>query len=173
LRGGHTSLLLSQPTSHPRFAPGPDPTASVGLVNIAKNAAGCPQRKYQGRRSLFFGAVTYFSDQLRGITKNYSEQTNILIIGSGINFIDVAGCETLVNEAHNLHLNGRQLYLSSLKGNVRDILQRGGYLERIGADHIFPFKEEAIKYLVPHLDPERCRVCNFIFHECGKCRHDL
>jgi SulP family sulfate permease len=66
-------------------------------------------------------------------------------------------------------LNGRQLYLSSLKGNVRDILQRGGYLEHIGADHVFPFKEEAIKYLVPHLDPERCRVCKVrIFHECAQ-----
>jgi len=52
---------------------------------------------------------------------------------------------------------------------VRDILQRGGYLERIGADHVFPFKEEAIKYLVPHLDPERCRVCKVrIFHECAQ-----
>jgi len=166
-------LLYLNRTSHPRFitmVPDPD-SDRRSFINVAKKPLPeCPQMKIvRVDGSLFFGAVTYFSDQLRGITKLYSEQTNILIIGSGINFIDVAGCETLVNEAHNLHLNGRQLYLSSLKGNVRDILQRGGYLERLGVDRIFPFKEEAIRYLVPHLDPERCRVCKVrIFHECAQ-----
>ena len=166
-------VLYLNRTSHPHFitmAPDPD-SVRRSFINIAnKPLPECPQMKIiRVDGSLFFGAVSHFSDELRAITKLHSEQTNILIICSGINFIDVAGCEALVHEAHNLHLNGRQLYLSSIKGEVRDILKRGGYLDRIGMDHVFLFKEEAIKTLIPHLDPERCHFCKArIFNECSR-----
>jgi SulP family sulfate permease len=102
------------------------------------------------------------------MTRNSPEQAHILIVGSGINFIDVAGCEALANEAHRLHVSGRQLYLCTLKGEVLNTLRRGGYLQRIGEENVFPSKLEAIGRIVPRLDPERCRVCTArIFRECA------
>ncbi len=95
--------------------------------------------------SLFFGAVNYFAEQLHAVTQESPEQAHILIVGSGINFIDVAGCETLANEAHRLHMEGRKLYLCSLKGEVVETLHRGGYIDRIGEENILGSKKAAIR----------------------------
>jgi SulP family sulfate permease len=89
-------------------------------------------------------------------------------IGGGINFIDVAGCQMLNQEAHRLRVNGRQLYLCSLKSEVIDIIKNGGCIKSIGAENVFHSKIEAIKRIVTKLDPERCRNCKVrIFNECA------
>ncbi len=75
----------------------------------------------------------------------------------------------LAAEAHRLHLSGGKLYLSNLKHDVREVLERGGYIEKIGEENIFHSKTEALKEIVQRLDPERCRLCTSrIFHECGE-----
>jgi len=90
-------------------------------------------------------------------------------VGSGINFIDVAGCQMLSQETHRLKLNGRQVYLCSLKGAVIDVMERGGCGRSIGDKNIFRSKLAALRSIVPRLDPERCRVCRVrIFNECAQ-----
>jgi SulP family sulfate permease len=166
-------LLYLNRTSHPHFitlAPDPD-SDRRSFINITRKPVDeCPQLKViRVDGSLFFGAVDHFAQELRNLTRNTPEQAHILIVGSGINFIDVAGCEALANEAHRLHMNGRQLYLCTLKSEVLDTLKRGGYLHRIGEENVFRSKREAIDRIVPRLDPERCRVCTArIFHECAQ-----
>jgi SulP family sulfate permease len=165
-------LMYLNRTSHPRFitlVPDPDSNRK-GFVNILKKPSPeCPQLKVvRIDGSLFFGAVNHIGEELCAITKQNPEQAHILIVGGGINFIDVAGCEMLANEAHRLHLTGRKMYLCSLKGEVLDILRRGGYLARIGEENVFRSKTEAIKKIITSkLDPERCRVCMVrIFNQC-------
>jgi SulP family sulfate permease len=165
-------LLYLNRTSHPRIitlVPDPDSNRR-GFVNIQKKPSPeCPQLKIARiDGSMFFGAVNHIAEELHVMTKQNPEQAHILIVGGGINFIDVAGCEMLANEAHRLHLSGRKLYLCSLKGEVMDVLRRGGYLERIGQENVFRTKSEALKKIVfTRLDPERCRVCKVrIFNEC-------
>jgi SulP family sulfate permease len=140
------------------------------FINIErKHLPECPQLKVvRVDGSLFFGAVNHFSEELRAIAQESPEQAHILIVGGGINFIDVAGCETLADEARRLHLDGRKLYLCSLKGEVVEMLHKGGYIDRIGVENILGSKKAAIAALVPRLDPERCRVCSLrVFDECG------
>jgi len=167
-------LLYLNRTSHPHFVTlVPDPDSNRrSFVNILKKPSlECPQMKIiRIDGSLFFGAVNHIADQLDKIAKESPEQAHILIVGSGINFIDVAGCEMLANEAHRLHLNGRKLYLCSMKSEILDILGRGGYLDRIGEENLFLSKVQAMKRIVLHrLDPERCRYCHVrIFTECGQ-----
>jgi len=165
-------LLYLNRTSHPRIitlVPDPDSNRR-GFVNIQKKPSHeCPQLKIvRIDGSMFFGAVNHIAEELHAITKQNPEQAHILTVGGGINFIDVAGCEMLANEAHRLHLSGRKLYFCSLKGEVMDILGRGGYLDRIGQENVFRTKSEALKKIVfTRLDPERCRVCKVrIFNEC-------
>ena len=165
-------LMYLNRTSHPRFitlVPDPDSNRK-GFVNILKKPSPeCPQLKVvRIDGSLFFGAVNHIGEELCAITKQNPEQAHILIVGGGINFIDVAGCEMLANEAHRLHLTGRKLYLCSLKGEVLDILRRGGYLARIGEENVFRSKSEAVKKIIASkLDPERCRICLVrIFNQC-------
>jgi len=117
--------------------------------------------------SIYFGAVNHIAEELDRLRKQNPEQCHILVIGSGINFIDVAGCEMLATEAHSLHLTGGKLYLCGLKNEVLEVLRRGGYLKQIGEENIFHSKTAAVKSIVSRLDPQRCRYCKArIFKEC-------
>ena len=164
-------LLYLNRTSHPNFvilAPDPD-SKRRSFINIQKKLLPeCPQLKViRVDGSIFFGAVNHVAEELDRVTKQSPEQAHILVVGSGINFIDVAGCQMLNQEAHRLRLNGRQLYLCSLKGEVIDVMKRGGCMGSIGEEGVFRSKVEAIKKIVPKLDPERCRCCTVrIFNEC-------
>jgi SulP family sulfate permease len=164
-------LLYLNRTSHPRFVTlVPEHEGyHQRFINVErKDLPECPQLKIlRVDGSLFFGAVNHFAEELHTATQASPEQAHILIVGGGINFIDVAGAETLANEAHRLHLEGRKLYLCSLKGAVVETLHRGGYIGRIGEENILGSKTAAIRKLVPRLDPERCRVCILrVFNEC-------
>lgn len=165
-------LLYLNRTSHPGFVTlvAEHEGLHQRFVNVEKkDLPECPQLKIvRVDGSLFFGAVNHFADELSIITRHNPEQAHILIVGGGINFIDVAGAETLANEAHRLHREGRKLYLCSLKGEVVETLHLGGYAERIGEENILGSKKAAIRKLVLRLDPERCRVCKLrVFDECS------
>ena len=97
---------------------------------------------------------------------------HVLLIGSGINFIDVAGADLLEREAETQRAAGGALYLCNLKPAVIDVLERGGFVDRIGRDHIFASKDEAIRAIYPRLDSAICRDCTArIFVECrSACR---
>jgi SulP family sulfate permease len=57
-----------------------------------------------------------------------------------------------------------------MKGDVLDMLGRGGYVDRIGEENIFLSKLHAVKKIVlTRLDPVRCRSCKVrIFNECSQ-----
>ena len=128
--------------------------------------AQCPQLhviRIDG--SLFFGAVENVKSVLFELsnTKNH-----ILLIGSGINFIDSSGAELLVDEAERLHSLGGGLYLSHLKKPVRDFMSRG-YQSRIGESHFFYSKESAISAIYTRLSVPICKTCTArIFNECNE-----
>jgi sulfate permease, SulP family len=165
-------LLYLNRTAHPGFVTlvADHEGERQRFINVErKDLPECPQLKIlRVDGSLFFGAVNHFAEELHAVTEEHPEQAHILIVGGGINFIDVAGAEMLANEARRLHLEGRKLYLCSLKGEVVETLHRGGYAERIGEENILGSKTAAVRKLVPRLDPERCRVCLVrVFSECS------
>jgi SulP family sulfate permease len=118
--------------------------------------------------SLFFGAVEHVRDELHDARKNDPDRKHVLLIGSGINFIDVAGAELLVAEARLAREAGHAFYVCSLKKPVRDLLERGGFVDLFGRDRVLGSKEDAIRRIYARLDPERCRTCAArIFSECA------
>lgn len=166
-------VLYLNRTAHPSFVTMvPDPESRRrSLVNIArKPLPECPQLKLiRIDGSIFFGAVDHVAEQLDAIARESPLQAHILVVGAGINFIDLAGCEMLNQEARRLRVNGRVLYLCSLKGEARDILHRGGCIGSVGEENVFTSKVQAISRIVPRLDPERCRPCRLrIFRECAQ-----
>ena len=99
--------------------------------------------------------------------KERPERHNALLIGSGVNFIDVAGGELLADEAKRQREHGGTLYLCNLKPAVTQLLESGGFIDRIGRDNVFPTKDAAIRSIYARLDPEICRTCTArIFVEC-------
>jgi sulfate permease, SulP family len=143
----------------------PDPKSiRHRLTNVArKPLTECPQLKIiRIDGSLFFGAVDYVQKHLQEIPESH-----ILIVGSGINFIDVAGAEMLAHEAKRRRTLGGGLYFSNMKIRARTIFERGGYLADIDPNMIFEVKTDAIKTAFAHLDVSRCQTCSArIFEEC-------
>lgn len=162
-------LLYLKRTTHPHFiAIAPDPEASRSCFVAARTrpAAECPQLKLlRLDGSIFYGAVNHISEELHQIAKRDENLRHIVIVGSGINFVDVSGCEMLFEEGRSLHLEGKELYLCSLKEEVRDILSRGGCTQAVS--HIFQTKKDALEHIVPLLDPGICAGCRaHVFWQC-------
>ena len=154
-------------------------TAHPSLVNLAPNKDAakpvlsrtheeCMQFKIvRIDGSLFFGSVQHVQNFLYEIDKKSHFKRHVLVMASGINFIDVAGAEMLANESKRRRGLRGGLYLCELKREVRDFLQRGGYMDVIGNDHIFTSEKEAITKIFSQLDTSQCRHCRDpLFQEC-------
>lgn len=148
----------------------PDPRHATRKMAVTeKGMAECPQLKIlRVEGSIYFGAVNHVGvhfDTLREVSPG---QKNLLLLSKSINFVDVAGAELLVHEAEQRRKIGGQLYLYSLRQPVRDMLERGGYIEQIGQANIFGTKHEAIGGVFARLDRSICRTCRArIFNECA------
>ncbi|MFQ3342590.1 MAG: SulP family sulfate permease [Oceanospirillaceae bacterium] len=104
--------------------------------------------------ALFFGAVDYVQTALMSIP-----QKHVLIVASGINFIDLAGTELLANEAKRLAAIGGGLYLCNLNGRVIKPIIRNGQLNTIGKRHIFATKAQALSAIDTKLRDHSCSGC--------------
>jgi SulP family sulfate permease len=104
--------------------------------------------------SIFFGAVDYVQSVLMVIP-----QKHVLIVASGINFMDLAGTELLANEAKRLNALGGGLYLCNTNGSVIKPIIRNGHLSAIGKRHFFATKALALSGLDEILDSHECPGC--------------
>ena len=104
--------------------------------------------------SLFFGAVDYVQSTLMAI-----EHKHVLIVASGINFIDLAGTELLANEAKRLAAKGGGLYLCNLNGRGIKPIIRNGHLNTIGKRNIFATKALALSAIDAKLSDHSCAGC--------------
>ena len=166
-------FLYLNRTTHPAIhAVAPNPVIPLRRFEAVAHAglATCPQLallRVDG--SLFFGAVEHVHEELDAARRHQPGQKHILLICSGVNFIDAAGGELLVREADRQREHGGMLYLCNLKPGVVEVLQRGGFLEAIGRDNLFVAKADAIAAIYRRLDAEICRTCTArIFTECQR-----
>jgi SulP family sulfate permease len=161
-------LYLSR-TSRPRIVDvKPDPSEHSYLFTTQSGLPDCPQIKIvRINGSVFFGAVDHVQRVLQSIDADTPTQKHLLIDATGVNFIDVAGAEMLALEAKRRRRLGGGLYLYRVNDEVLKLLERGGYLDDIGKDNIFPVKARAVGFIYPKIDVEICRTCPVqIFREC-------
>ncbi|MDX8385589.1 MAG: SulP family inorganic anion transporter [Gallionella sp.] len=117
--------------------------------------------------SIFFGAVDYVRSGLMQIDANNPQQKTVMIVASGINFVDVAGAEMLAQEARRRRKLGGALYFYRCKDSIYKFLRKSDKLNDIGAAGFFPVMSTWIKPIYATLDPEICRNCKArIFSEC-------
>ena len=164
-------LVYLHRTTHPAIhtvAPDPASPQRRFVPLTAKTVVECPQLalvRVDG--SLFFGAVDHVHEALVRVRAAAPARAHLMLIGSGINFVDVAGAELLVREAQAQRDRGGALYLCSLKPAVTTMLERGGYLDRLGRDNVFATKNAAVQAIYSRLDSAICRSCPArIFVEC-------
>ncbi len=156
-------------TSRPQVqAMVPDPEPGSYYYVEADNSPECPQLKMiRLNGSIFFGAVDHVQKSLAEIDEREPRAKHVLLIATGVNFIDIAGAEMLAHEARRRQKMGGGLYFYRVKDSVCGMLKKGAYIESIGQDNIFLTKTRPVKHIYPKLDSEICRVCQArIFPEC-------
>lgn len=166
-----SSLLLylnktAKPTVLSRV---PDPKNPRRAFTTDSYLPECPQFKIiRIDGSLYFGSVNHVARALMEMDDKTPMQIHALIVSQGINFIDVAGMEMIMEELERRRAKGGDLYFYRLKGGVLSMLERGGYLKTIGEENLFRSKEEAIRTIVSKLDDDVCRSCSArIFLDCA------
>ncbi len=97
---------------------------------------------------LTFVNVSYFEDMMLEAVRRFPEARAILLIGSSINEIDVSGEEKLSDLARRLEQGGVKLYLSGLKKQVLEVLERAEIYKTLPPERIFRSKEQALKTLL-------------------------
>jgi len=128
----------------------------------------CPQfRIVRINGAVFFGAVDFVQNGLMQIDEANPQQKTVLVVASGINFVDVAGAEMLAQEARRRRKMGGGLYFYRCKDSIYKFLRKSDKLDDIGEGGFFPAKSNWIKPIYSTLDPEICRTCKYrIFPEC-------
>lgn len=127
------------------------------MAATAPGSGGCPQMlvlRVDG--SLFYGAIEHVRDRLRDLTGAAGQPRHLLLLGDGINLIDIAGAHLLEAEARRLSAAGGGLYLAALKAPVFDMLERSGALAALGPGHVFERKGDALAEILARLDPAAC-----------------
>jgi len=138
------------------------------LINIQKKPLKqCPQLKIiRIDMSIYFGSINHIQKRINQIVDN-ERIYHILIVATGINFIDLAGAEALVSENNRLKQYNGGLYFVGLKSSVYEFAAKSCFIKKIGNDRFFDNKAQAIRRIYARLDREICKTCpSQIFKEC-------
>ena len=158
-------------TSTPRvLSRAPDPRLPKRKFNTDPSLPECPQLKIaRVDGSFFFGAVNHIRETFRRFEEKNPEQKHMLLVASGVNFIDIAGAEFIAQEAEERRKKGGALYMYGVKEGVCEPLSKGGYLRTIGDENVFSSKAEAISEIYARLDKNICATCTRrVFLECDQ-----
>jgi SulP family sulfate permease len=154
-------ILFLQRTAHPRLVPvAPVPNRpGLPLRNAAKrDLAECPQLKIvRVDGSLFFGAVDHVQSYLHRLSDEGYRY--VLLVGSGVDHIDVAAAEMLAQEAQRFHALGGGFYFCSFKDPAADMLRHPAFREAIGADHVLSSAQHAIPAIFARMQRHTCEQC--------------
>ncbi|MBU1138561.1 MAG: SulP family inorganic anion transporter [Proteobacteria bacterium] len=162
-------IMYLNRTSHPKMLSRiPDPHQEDRPFTSDPMLPECPQLKIvRIDGSLYFGAVNHVKDRLQEMQLNNPNQKHLLIVASGINFIDMAGAEFLIKLAKEKEAAGGRLYLYDIKEGICAYFRLANYLLDIGTDYIYDSKKDALADIYTRLDKQICADCKKrIFLEC-------
>jgi SulP family sulfate permease len=159
------SMGFDLPPGHPGYRP-------FVVIDDAPPGAlpECPQLKLlRMEGSVYFGAVAHVAEHLHRLRESPAPQRHLLVMAKSMTTIDLAGADLWEAERIRRTAAGGDLYFHRPRPQVTDLWRRSGFLDRLGADHVFDSKPAAIDGIVARLDPEVCRGCSArIFAECRR-----
>lgn len=136
-----------------------------------EEVASCPQLSIvYVDGSLYFGSVAFVDEQFDKLEEQNPVAKNWLIIGSGINFVDLAGADLLLNKVLYWKKRGGNVFFCGLSKSVFASLEKKKYVDKIGKENFFHSKTEAIHHIYTEvLNKDICQNCEArIFLECGE-----
>ena len=156
----HMRVMGFDSTGHDR--------AFVVRADVPAPLPECPQLKMiRMEGEVYFGAVTHVADHLRDLRTAPGSARHLLVMAKSMNFIDVPAAELWRAELAARRADGGDLYFHRPRPPVLQLWQRVGYLQELGADHIFATKRIAIATIFQRLDRRICAHCTVrVFEEC-------
>ncbi len=150
----------------------PDVDSKYGRPKLTEVASKplnqCPHLKIiRIDMSVYFGSLNFIQSALYKISE-YEGRKHIVVLGGGINFIDLAGSEMLCEEADRLEEEGGGLYFAGLKPNVYQSFGKTHAIKHIGNNHFFDDKPAVFRTLRRLLRAQgKCEGCALrVFAEC-------
>ncbi|MCO4860087.1 SulP family inorganic anion transporter [Cupriavidus sp. WGlv3] len=139
------------------------------LDELRRPQPECPQLKLlRMEGAIYFGAVQYVTDRLHWLRTVNAGQTHLLAMTKSMNFIDLAGAEMWEYELSERRALGGDLYFHRPRTQVLQTWAQTGFTDKLGADHVFPTKRQALHTIIGQLSPEVCARCTVrIFEECA------
>ena len=158
---GLSLFLYLKRTSQPGLddvkpVPGQMPPA----FSAATALPDCPQLKIvRLNGSVFFGAVNHLQEALQAIDAHNPAHTHVLLVASGINFVDLGGAQCLAQEAQRRRALGGALYIFHMKDEPLAMLRASGAWDTIGADNFFTLGDDLMPVIKARLNTQRCATC--------------
>jgi SulP family sulfate permease len=136
---GLSLILYLRRTSQPGVEDvKPVPGRSAPMFSTDTGLPDCPQLKIvRINGSLFFGAVNHLQEAFQAIDEANPAHRHVLLVASGINFIDLGGAHMLAQEAARRKALGGALYITHLKDEPMATLRQSGVYDQIGSSHFF------------------------------------
>ncbi len=162
-------ILYLMQTARPRILDvKPDPAPGSYHFTADTGLPDCPQVKMlRINGEAFFGAVDHIQSHVEDVDARVPTQKHLLIVASGINFVDLAGAEMIAHEVERRRRMGGGLYFYRMKDSARQFLEHGGYMDLIGRDNVFDVRDAPMDRIYPKLDPAICAGCALrIFNQC-------
>jgi len=162
-------LLYLKRTSQPGIddvkpVPGQVPPA----FSAATGLPDCPQLKIvRINGSIFFGAVNHLQEALQVIDAQNPAHVHVLLVASGINFVDLGGAQWLAQEAQRRRALGGGLYIFHMKDEPLAMLRKSGAFDAIGAENFFTLGDDLMPAIKARLNPLTCAQCTVrVFAPC-------
>ena len=128
----------------------------------------CPQLSIvRLNGALFYAAVDHVQTHMMQIDERNPLQKSVLLVSSGVSFVDAAGGEMLAQEARRRRNMGGGLYFYRYQDDTYEFLKKSNHMDIIGKDAFFPAHVNWMKPIYAKLDNDICRNCKVrIFAEC-------
>ncbi len=103
--------------------------------------------------SFSFINADFFRDFILEKSNEQNDTTQFVVIdGSSINMLDTTAIDSLKSIIKTLKNWEMQLYITGLKGPVRDVIQKSGLKEFLGPDHYCENTHEAVGMILKKMD---------------------
>ncbi len=139
------------------------------FINILRKegAVECPQLKViRIDGSIYFGSLSVVMDYFANLEID-SDAKHVLVICTGVNFIDLAAAEWLTHEVKNWKNKGGGIYFVGLKNISQDVLIKGGFLDQMGSNIFYEDEVTAVEEIYKKLDANICNTCvHKVFNVC-------
>lgn len=162
-------LFIKQMNSvHSVLKVSPDTKFNKVVPNRVAKGSACPQVSiFTLEGPLFFATTQALEDSVSKELE--SGQNTILLRMSKVPYLDTSGEAVLVDVIKKIHKNGGKLLVSGIRQQPKNLMERTGTYEEIGAKHFFEHTGQAINYALTMLDFNKCKGCkHFAFQECDE-----